>query len=122
MSKKWMALQLILLIGLDQITKAYFVSRDFFVPSSGFPLALVAGALVFFSWLYWRLRKRENKFLAWGFSLVFAGAGSNLLDRLVFGHVRDVLGFNLGFIFNLADVFIILGLFLILFQMRDNKV
>ena len=126
-----MLLKIILLIGLDQITKAYFVSRDFFVPNYGLPFGLDFGVLVnsiivffgliFFFWLFWKTRTRQNKLLNWGFILVLAGALTNLLDRLMFGYVRDFINLGLGFTFNLADIFIVLGLILILFQTKENS-
>ena len=49
-----------------------------------------------------------------GAGLLIGGALSNVLDRLMFGHVRDFLnmsccGIDNPFVFNPADVFIFLG-------------
>ncbi|MEK7096545.1 MAG: signal peptidase II [Patescibacteria group bacterium] len=44
------------------------------------------------------------------FSLVFAGTASNVLDRLVYGGVVDYIKILSFPIFNLADVFITIGL------------
>ena len=63
-------------------------------------------------------------------SLLYAGILGNLLDRIIFGYVRDYLHFTFfGYsfpIFNLADVFIVCGaiLFIILIfkeEMIDGK-
>jgi signal peptidase II len=124
-------LKIILLFGLDQITKAYFVSRDFFVPNHGLPfgldfgffnLAVILAGLIFFLWLFWRSKNKQDKILSWGFVFLFSGAVANLLDRVVLGYVRDFIDLGLGFTFNLADVFVMIGLIIILFQSKDNKV
>ena len=51
-------------------------------------------------------------------SLLFAGILGNLIDRIVFGYVKDYLHFNFFFffypIFNLADVFIVCGAILLI--------
>ncbi|MDP4001391.1 MAG: signal peptidase II [bacterium] len=52
---------------------------------------------------------------------VFAGAVSNLGDRLVLGYVRDFVDLGLGFTFNLADIFIVIGLILILVKLEENS-
>ena len=50
-------------------------------------------------------------------ALILGGAVGNLYDRLVYGGVRDFLDFDLGFLhwatFNLADVWIVVGVFAI---------
>ncbi len=51
------------------------------------------------------------KLLAW--ALLFAGAFSNIGERILLGYVRDYLVFLNG-IFNLADIFIIIGILLLL--------
>ena len=59
--------------------------------------------------------------------LIFAGGIGNLYDRLVFGYVRDMLAFLfVNFpIFNLADVYVVSGVFfgafIILFVIKDSS-
>ncbi|MBI2607219.1 MAG: signal peptidase II [Candidatus Doudnabacteria bacterium] len=123
---------LFFLILLDQITKAYFVSRDFFVRNYGLPfgldfglvwnIAVVLAGLFFFVWYYIKTQPRDDKILVLAFALVFAGAISNLLDRLFLGFVRDFADLGLGFVFNLADIFIAIGLILIFSQTKGNEV
>lgn len=52
--------------------------------------------------------------------LVLAGALSNILDRLMLGYVRDFIGVFWGNIFNLADVFIVAGVVLLLLEPRES--
>ena len=59
-----------------------------------------------------------------GYSFLLGGIIGNLIDRLFFGYVIDFIGviiFNYHFpIFNFADIFIVIGAFLILFE-KEKK-
>ena len=123
--------KIFVLIVIDQITKLIFSSRDFFIGplhvhlvknfGLGFSLnfgvltniIIITIALIFFLYYYVSHRKA----LSWRgkivFVLIFAGAISNIIDRLYFGYVRDFIDLGLGFTFNLADAMIVLGLVLI---------
>lgn len=116
------------LIVVDQITKLFFSSRDFdfgllqthavknyglaFSLDFGYMpnLIIVIAALGFFMYLYFANRGQWGLLLRAMFVLIFAGAISNLGDRLYLGYVRDFMDLGLGFTFNLADVFLATGL------------
>ena len=54
--------------------------------------------------------------------MIFGGAIGNLYDRIIFKAVPDFIDFHIGdfhwFIFNVADIFITLGvIFMILFEL-----
>ena len=58
--------------------------------------------------------------------MIFAGAIGNLYDRIVYRAVPDFIDFHVGefhwFIFNVADIFISLGVFfMILLELIDNN-
>ena len=58
--------------------------------------------------------------------MIFAGAIGNLYDRIVYKAVPDFIDFHIEefhwFIFNVADIFISLGVFcMILFELIDNN-
>ena len=58
--------------------------------------------------------------------MIFGGAIGNLYDRIFFKAVPDFIDFHIGdfhwFIFNVADIFISLGVILmIIFELIDNK-
>jgi signal peptidase II len=58
--------------------------------------------------------------------MIFAGAIGNLYDRVAFKAVPDFIDFHIGefhwFIFNVADIFISLGVFfMIMFELIGNK-
>ena len=54
------------------------------------------------------------------YALIVGGAIGNLIDRVIYGYVIDFFDFTLfGYemaIFNVADIFIVLGVFLLLFM------
>lgn len=62
--------------------------------------------------------KREHRLYALGMSLLIGGALSNFIDRIHRGYVVDYFSFNVGkklkhIVFNLADMFVIIGSILI---------
>ena len=59
--------------------------------------------------LYWS-RTRTGAQAQVTFGLMLAGTVGNLVDRLVFGHVTDFIDVVPWFIFNVADISILLGL------------
>tara|TARA_B100001094_G_C17843027_1_gene628896 strand:- start:445 stop:672 length:228 start_codon:yes stop_codon:yes gene_type:complete len=69
--------------------------------------------------------KSENS-KKYGYLIIFSGAIGNLYDRIFFGAVPDFIDFHVGqfhwFIFNVADIFISVGvIYMILFELIDNK-
>ncbi len=59
-----------------------------------------------------------------GLSMFCGGAISNLIDRIAFGRVVDFLNFGWWafkpYIFNLADIFICVGLILVSLSLADS--
>jgi lipoprotein signal peptidase len=126
-----MQLFFIIFILIDQITKA-IASRDFFilglhmypVKNSALPFGFNFGGPVNFiillvvyvvaGWFVLRAGENKNFWMGFGKALFLAGAASNLADRIIYGYVRDFIDLNLGFVFNLADIFIVVGLGVIL--------
>lgn len=116
------------LVLIDQITKLVFSSRDFFFfgikfhPVKNFGLVfsinfglignilLVIAGLFFFIYYYFSKRKVLSNFSNFFLILIFAGAISNLFDRIYLGFVRDFIDVNLGFTFNLGDLFLVIGI------------
>lgn len=78
-----------------------------------FALAIVIGLGLW-------LAKAENKVLAVAIGLIIGGALGNVLDRLIYGAVADFFSFHaFGFywyIFNVADIWIAVGVGLILIE------
>jgi signal peptidase II len=127
---------LLIFLAGDQITKAFFGSRDFFVGfihlhalknralSFGINFGdkvnfiILAIAIVLFL-IYFVKNFRLNKIGFW-LLLILAGAALNLFDRIYFGFVRDFIDLGLGFTFNLADLYILTGLAGLLFSPKSG--
>ena len=81
---------------------------------------LIAMALVISVLLWVWASRSENRLGAWAFGLIIGGALSNALDRAVHGAVADFFHFHLGrfswYVFNIADVAIVAGVALLLYE------
>ena len=69
---------------------------------------------------------RNNNIKRYPLLMILAGAVGNLYDRVVYKAVPDFIDFHVGdfhwFIFNVADIFISLGVFfMILIELIDNN-
>lgn len=69
----------------------------------------------------------KNKFVRIALSLIIAGAVGNIVDRVIYKHVVDFISFHYKDVyyypvFNIADVCVVIGTFLLLICMlRDDK-
>ncbi len=68
---------------------------------------------------------RSKGFKKFSYSMILGGAIGNVFDRLLYRSVPDFIDFHIGnfhwFIFNVADIFITMGvIFLILIEFTDN--
>lgn len=52
---------------------------------------------------------------------IIGGAGGNLIDRIVYGHVIDFLDFMIWPVFNIADSFITIGVTILVLDIFLNK-
>jgi len=81
-------------------------------------IILVILALIFLSYIWWvNLQTGDLKILT-ATSLIIIGALSNLIDRLIFSYVIDYINIFIWPIFNLADVMIVIGIFIYLFHQK----
>jgi len=72
---------------------------------------------LFFILLLFFLAEKEgtrSKTLHIAYGLIMGGAGSNLFDRIFYGHVIDYLDFRIWPVFNLSDSCICIGVGLVL--------
>ncbi len=113
------------MVLLDQLSK-YFFSR--FV-SLNYGVAFGIGWFESFGWLgllfifglVLALSSRSVNRYPVCFGLFYAGAVSNLVDRLIFGGVRDFLPLPFGLTNNLADWAIGMGLtYVVILKIRDE--
>lgn len=110
-----------LFVLIDQIAKYRFAGREFrnyfFAFSLHLPVWLMylIYAILLAALVLWFIYSRKKTVLVkLAFTLVLAGALSNLTERIVLGYVRDFIYIYTG-IFNPADFMIILGLLVMFF-------
>ena len=148
--KKIEMLILLLIIGLDQLTKSWnesilqlhesielipgFFSLTY-ARNTGAAWSMLAGQMTFFivltsavlCGLIWLMVKtpKESTWTRISFSLIMGGAIGNFIDRISFGYVRDFLDFILfGYdfpIFNVADMALCIGVALLALVMLMDK-
>ena len=70
--------------------------------------------------LFWTLFKVRDTLSGLGLALILGGGMGNLLDRFLLGGVRDFIDFHIGNwhypTFNVADICVSLGIFLLLVE------
>ena len=80
-------------------------------------VALVSAVVMI---VYFRRTSKKEILTRFGLVLAFSGMIGNLFDRIVLGYVRDfidVIIFNYNFpIFNIADIAVVVGVGLIIFE------
>ena len=82
-------------------------------------IVTVISLLIIIGIIYYVYRNRvSKKILKIGYGLILGGAIGNFIDRIVYGYVIDfididIFGWNYP-IFNLADMFIIVGVILVM--------
>ena len=69
---------------------------------------------------------KSSGFKKYALLIILGGAFGNIFDRIIYKAVPDFIDFHIGefhwFIFNIADVFITIGVFsMILFEFIDNN-
>lgn len=113
------------LVFLDQISKLYFIRNGNFVSNTGTFFGLfknmnlffiILSILVIFIVLYFY----KEKNLRHGFDFVLAGAFGNLFDRLFKGFVVDFIDLRFWPVFNFADVFVTLGVLILLYKIYKD--
>ena len=108
----------LILLVLDRLTKLYFfdvsvlntgIAFSFFVGNNLF--LLVLGFLFFLGLCFWYLKEPSV-----GVVFLAAGALGNVVDRLLYGGVIDFIDVGFWPVFNLADVFLVVGVVVLLWR------
>lgn len=103
------------------------ISWGFFDSASSIVFAcvnvVIAVAMALLCW-YAYTRARDGLTI-FGEVMVVAGAVSNMIDRVMYGAVVDFIVFQIGSwswpVFNIADSFVVVGVFLMLFTGMHDK-
>lgn len=79
-------------------------------------LYLMPAVFIVLGYLFWcKYKDKYHKMMTVGGSIVIAGGLSNLLDRVIFSSVTDYFDLKDFAIFNMADVFVDVGMAVVLF-------
>ena len=125
--KNWLfAFLFALLVAIDQLSKAsarnIFINKQF---AFSLPLPVFLMYAIYFAvltGLVYYAAKHYRDFSAaerWAFVLIFAGALSNVVERIALGYVRDfiyIIFYHWVGVYNLADGYIIAGIILLLLR------
>ena len=80
-------------------------------------LLIILSILALFFIIYYVTKKDKNNI---GYFFLLGGILGNLADRLFLGYVIDFIGIYTFPIFNIADIFIVLGAILVIFE-KEKK-
>lgn len=132
--KKFIIISLILL-ALDQLTKYLFTGKEYLIGNFGINYVentgaafgilsgrsiflIIVGFLVMFMIFYYYNEIKYKLPLI----LIFAGTLGNVIDRLLFGYVRDFIMISIWPIFNVADMCNTIGVLILLYCFwREDK-
>jgi len=84
-------------------------------------LIIVVIILFILSYFWWINLVEGNYKMFFANSLLIIGALSNFVDRFLYGYVVDYINIFIWPIFNLADVMIVVGIFIHLFHLKKVK-
>ena len=145
-----MILLIVIFLGIDIVSKlliskifkvneSIVIIKDFFNITyvrntgaawsilSGFRIGLVIVSLVIIGFIVYYVYKNKISSMMEkiGYSMILGGALGNLLDRIFYGYVIDFLDFKIfGYnypVFNLADTFIVIGVFMLILFGRNGE-
>ena len=88
---------------------------------------LISISVIILIYLIFTVLKRNGGLIkAFSYGFLIGGLIGNLFDRLIYGYVRDFLSFSFGnfnfAIFNVADIFIVVGaILLFIFSFKEGR-
>lgn len=113
-----------LIIALDQLSKFIFTDKNFgiinYITNTGMVFGFLKGynslfiiiTMFFVLFIFYLFLKEKNI----GYSFILSGAIGNLIDRILFGFVRDFIDLRIWPVFNLADSFMVIGILLLIWK------
>lgn len=84
-------------------------------------VVVAATALLGVAFLWWRRRSSSNLAEHFGYALALSGAIGNVVDRAFRGYVVDFIHVHHWPVFNVADIAVVAGVFLLIFAHRPAK-
>ena len=92
---------------------AFSMLRDVSIPHKSWVLGSVSGIVLLGTLVAWWRRRRAPWPEPIGYALVVAGAVGNVIDRFTRGFVVDFIHLKHWPVFNVADVVIVVGIFVL---------
>lgn len=103
-----------------EIYKNYGIAFGIPVPGGLFYFAIFVFSLLVFTGKFLDLRRLDGRQTA-GLIFLLAGAAGNIIDRLQWEYIIDYISIGNILVFNLADVFIVIGAIMLLRDFLDPK-
>ena len=102
------------------------IAFGFFSFDQGYLYKLITLIITIVVFIIFIMMMRNNGFKKYSLLLILGGSLGNLYDRILYAGVPDFIDFHIGelhwFIFNIADIFITIGvIFMILLEFFDNN-
>jgi signal peptidase II len=102
------------------------IAFGFFSFDQGYLYKLITLIIAIVICIIFIMMMRNNGFKKYSLLLILGGSLGNLYDRILYASVPDFIDFHIGelhwFIFNIADIFITIGvIFMILLEFFDNN-
>jgi len=134
MIKKLRYLLIVLMVGIDQLVK-YVIRQNFeigeskdvisgifqirYIQNTGAAFSILEGKGIFLIVitvvamlllvLYMEVNKNDGTFFIITITMMIGGALGNIIDRMFMGYVTDMFDFQIWPVFNVADIFIVVG-------------
>ena len=108
---------------IDRISKIIIIKQDSLNENINYPVTSFLNLLTFIiisvTLIIFYFIVKSYGLQKYGFMMIFGGSLGNIFDRLYYSSVPDFIDFHINnfhwFIFNVADIFITLGLFLLIY-------
>lgn len=116
---------IIIINNFFKLTKVYNYGASFSI-LTGYQIILIILAIIILGILFvYQNKFKINMRNTLAFSLLYAGIIGNLINRIFLGYVIDFFDFkifNYNYpVFNLADIFIVIGMFLIVYAIYKKE-
>src|SRR3989344_2335966 len=103
---------LIILIFLDQISKYFFKNQ--------INLLIIISIIVALIIIYYLIKSKQKR-LELSLIFILSGTLGNLIDRISFKYVRDFIDLKIWPIFNLADIYNVLGFIILIIYFYKKR-
>lgn len=118
------------LLVVDQISKLWAQQRDLVIMNEGGVFGVLPSELwvigltavwLLMVWQWWTMHFDLSRV---GMGLIVMGGLGNLIDRFLFGSVRDFIYYPmLGFYGNIADIYLAIGVVMVIWgQLKSDKI